>query len=586
MSPWATLGIEPTHDIRAIKKAYSVQLKTTRPDDDAAAYQALREAYEAAQWWVRHGLVTPGEEVAAVSEHTEPVVVERSAAGEMDAQAPRGVYAPPGDAVAPESRPEVPFSPELPADASESALSTAQGPSVARLLQSCAAILVQEGEAHFVRMWPGLQRQLEDLPIAAHQEANRSFAAFVVQQDVPVEVLIALTRYFQWGLDYRVDTQLGHELSLALQSTLQQAHVYAALNRQPDPADTWCLALAKLADQGRTQWLRILAVCMDHTMRQRVVQSSPMRLRALGASKKASQAVVAAAALGGIWQAMMLLALFMVAAQGLHALNGPSIGQADWPFTGLCAALLLAMHSYSYRLFPELDRLWPRLRLWVSIRDWRRCLQVSGSLIPLFFFVAWSISKDMGIHRVMGIIESVDMLIPLSVVYFSIWLVIPTDLQAWRKLFLPTFVLLLLGLAELFPKLSHAVVLSLAFGGVLVAHVVLSRFNLWFEAFYLGFVKLRFLRERPFLIFGIKFIGAAWLLYVLVCLPAFLFRLCAQCGLLFAQAALVGGVLLSGAASTGASWLLVWIVAAVFAIQCAQWGLQKIAAFGLRKLVV
>ena len=48
MSFWQVLGIEATTDLPAIKKAYASRLKHTRPDDDAAAYQSLREAYDLA----------------------------------------------------------------------------------------------------------------------------------------------------------------------------------------------------------------------------------------------------------------------------------------------------------------------------------------------------------------------------------------------------------------------------------------------------------------------------------------------------------------------------------------------------------
>ena len=48
---WARLDIERTTQLAAIKKAYAVKLKVTRPDDDAQAYQALRAAYERAQQW-------------------------------------------------------------------------------------------------------------------------------------------------------------------------------------------------------------------------------------------------------------------------------------------------------------------------------------------------------------------------------------------------------------------------------------------------------------------------------------------------------------------------------------------------------
>lgn len=48
MTPHERLGVEQDADERAIKRAYARALRETRPDEDAQAFQALHEAYQAA----------------------------------------------------------------------------------------------------------------------------------------------------------------------------------------------------------------------------------------------------------------------------------------------------------------------------------------------------------------------------------------------------------------------------------------------------------------------------------------------------------------------------------------------------------
>ncbi|HEU4669452.1 MAG TPA: J domain-containing protein [Dyella sp.] len=48
MWPYSELGIEPTDDERAIKRAYAVKLKQNRPDQNPEGFQRLHEAYQAA----------------------------------------------------------------------------------------------------------------------------------------------------------------------------------------------------------------------------------------------------------------------------------------------------------------------------------------------------------------------------------------------------------------------------------------------------------------------------------------------------------------------------------------------------------
>lgn len=74
---WQRLGIEPTSNIKQIKRAYAKQLQVYHPEEDAAGYQALREAYDHALKIAKQQNDRIKQEGAASSNYNDPLQDEQ-----------------------------------------------------------------------------------------------------------------------------------------------------------------------------------------------------------------------------------------------------------------------------------------------------------------------------------------------------------------------------------------------------------------------------------------------------------------------------------------------------------------------------
>lgn len=88
MSALGELGLDADADERAVRRAYAQRLKTTRPEDDAEAYQRLRQTYDAAlaeiRWRVAERGRTEAQEVAGDPEDRVPGEAEPKPAAKAD----------------------------------------------------------------------------------------------------------------------------------------------------------------------------------------------------------------------------------------------------------------------------------------------------------------------------------------------------------------------------------------------------------------------------------------------------------------------------------------------------------------------
>lgn len=320
---WEELGIEPTADALAIKRAYAKRLKQTRPDEDAAAYQRLREAYDHALLWARHAALEDEDEdedafspadgnseqdsnesgvTLAVPARDDVDVVDALLAATADLRTPTDdgfdgqspVATPlPIDNTPPTARADdgldaafdtaIDTQPALGPHDDDEDDDTPHHRTPDEIAHAIHAAWQHHGDDALVTRWPHIRDELDALPFAQRDAASAWMAHLVIDNPaLPRDVVAGLAEQFQWGIDFRALRVLHPERAHTLTALLRDLGILRI--NDPDVLHRFrrVRQLDALRTRGRRWQALLLAVLLPERVSERWRETSDHLRSGLG----------------------------------------------------------------------------------------------------------------------------------------------------------------------------------------------------------------------------------------------------------------------------------------------------------------
>lgn len=402
---WLQLGLAPTGEVAAIKKAYAARLKSTRPDDDALAYQTLREAYDRALQWARWQAQGVNVVVREAPEHNLP--------SETTAPPAPKVHDAPGLSAALDEINQMPASTGKSADELLSALAAAGSQkrqlSAEQVVVHVEAHWRQHGSAALIAYWPQVRHMLDDLPLSANAEISSRFADFVIRAtELPDAFIEHLQRHFGWLDDYQTKASIGFVRANALHEAI--GHRVLRPVSDPEVLQQFAplLHLHRLLEFKGLRGAAALwfALLMGEPLRKLFADAEPQRLRALGVAANTQTAMTTLFKVA-FWLRMATLPLLLFFCAAVYADKGnvtfaAGVGMLGGIVFGHAVVIRVGVWMWRWGGLRQQAGKWPnKLRTWHqhAARPWVglgllgvacACALVAPLLdVPVLLWLVW-----------------------------------------------------------------------------------------------------------------------------------------------------------------------------------------------------